>query len=85
VNWHHFFILFCLVTYSLVSTNKETTRHPAAEDVTQYGWKVTFEDEFSGKDQSTARGTPASCFDVPPNVYLMVGAKKIVDLSTMRI
>ena len=68
--WRHAFILICLLTYSLVSTNQATSRHPAAEDVTQYGWKVTFEDEFSGKDQSTAQGTPSKCFDMPPQCLL---------------
>jgi hypothetical protein len=70
MNWQHPFILFCLITFSLVSTNKETARFPAAEDVTQYGWKVTFEDEFNGKDQAIARGTPSSCFDMPPQCLL---------------
>jgi hypothetical protein len=43
---------------------------PAAEDATQYGWKLTFEDEFLDRDQAIARGTPSYCFDLPPQCLL---------------
>lgn len=45
-------------------------RHPAAEDQTQYGWKLTFEDEFENSDMAIARGTPSSCFSMPPQCLI---------------
>jgi hypothetical protein len=51
-------------------------RVPAAEDTTQYGWKVTFEDEFDGRDASIARGTPQECFDLPPQCMVQYWTQK---------
>lgn len=66
MKWKHLFIVFCLCAYSLIPTGEQASRFPAAEDVTQYGWKLTFEDQFEGKDASVANGTPSYCFDMQP-------------------
>jgi hypothetical protein len=63
--WYKIFtILFLILTFNFFVI-KNTHRIPAAEDVTQYGWKVTFEDEFEGRDAALARGVSAQCFDLP--------------------
>jgi hypothetical protein len=38
---------------------------PVNEDVTAYGWKLVFHDDFLEKDKAIASGTPKDCFDGP--------------------
>lgn len=70
MKWNHLIILCSLTLYSLVSTNKGASRLPAAEDQTQYGWKETFVDEFNGREAAIAKGTPSTCFDMPPQCLI---------------
>jgi beta-glucanase (GH16 family) len=76
MKWNHLVILCSLTLYSLVSTNKEVSRLPAAEDQTQYGWKETFVDEFNGREAAVARGTPSTCFDMPPQCMVNYWSQK---------
>jgi Glycosyl hydrolases family 16 len=55
---------------------KESSRSPAAEDETKYGWKITFEDEFEDRDRAIARGTPANCFDMKPQCLIQYWTQK---------
>jgi hypothetical protein len=76
MKWNHLVILCSLILYSLVSTNKGASRLPAAEDQTQYGWKETFVDEFNGREAAIAKGTPSTCFDMPPQCLINYWGQK---------
>lgn len=65
-----FLFSFLFIASFYFTKEKVAKRMPAAEDVTQYGWKETFVDEFVTKDQAIAQGVDSSCFDLPAQCSL---------------
>ena len=62
------FILILIGLYSIPFSHRSgaPARLPAAEDLTKYGWRLTFEDEFENRDTAINRGAASSCFDSTP-------------------
>jgi len=69
-----FFLALYLFPFS--SLRKTTSRMPAAEDETRYGWKLTFQDEFENRDQAIAHGAPSTCFDMAPQCLIQYWTQK---------
>jgi hypothetical protein len=61
-----FVILVTAGSIHWMSADHVPSRSPAAEDVTKYGWKVTFVDEFEDRETAINRGVSSHCFDLPP-------------------
>lgn len=76
MKWRHLVILISIAVYTLVPTDGVLVRGPAAEDTTQYGWKITFEDEFEGRQAATNKGVSAHCFDMPPQCMVNYWSQK---------
>jgi beta-glucanase (GH16 family) len=74
----HAFILL-LLSFYIIPLREGTlnpSRFPAAEDETKYGWKITFEDEFEGREAAVSRGVSARCFDMIPQCLVQYWTQK---------
>ncbi len=69
-------ILLALYIFPFQLKEKDISRTPAAEDVTKYGWKITFVDEFEDRDRAISQGTSASCFDMAPQCLVQYWTQK---------
>jgi beta-glucanase (GH16 family) len=77
MKWFSFsFILLAMIVFFRKTSDQAPSRGPAAEDVTQYGWKETFVDEFEGRDAAISRGVSSDCFDLPPQCLVQYWTQK---------